>query len=43
MGISGLLPVLKSITETKELSAYRGQTLAIDGYCWYVAQYSPST
>ncbi|GLD98598.1 hypothetical protein PINS_up007315 [Pythium insidiosum] len=34
MGISGLLPVLKSITETKDLHSYRGQTLAIDGYCW---------
>ncbi|KAI9979674.1 hypothetical protein PInf_028174 [Phytophthora infestans] len=34
MGISGLLPVLKSITETKNIEAYRGQTLAIDGYCW---------
>ncbi|POM66618.1 nuclease 1 [Phytophthora palmivora] len=34
MGISGLLPVLKSITETKTIDEYRGQTLAIDGYCW---------
>lgn len=34
MGISGLLPALKSITETKALEEYRGQTLAIDGYCW---------
>ncbi|KAG7390541.1 Rad2 nuclease [Phytophthora pseudosyringae] len=34
MGISGLLPVLKSITETKSIDEYRGRTLAIDGYCW---------
>ncbi|RLN54745.1 hypothetical protein BBJ29_009243 [Phytophthora kernoviae] len=34
MGIAGLLPVLKSITETKTLDEYRGHTLAIDGYCW---------
>jgi hypothetical protein len=37
MGISGLLPVLKSITETKSIDEYRGKTLAIDGYCWYGA------
>lgn len=36
MGISGLLPALKSITETKPLEEYRGKTLAIDGYCWCV-------
>ncbi|CAI5742192.1 unnamed protein product [Peronospora destructor] len=34
MGIAGLLPVLKSITETKSIEEYRGRTLAIDGYCW---------
>ncbi|KAG1707291.1 hypothetical protein DVH05_026485 [Phytophthora capsici] len=34
MGISGLLPVLKSITETKTIDEYKGRTLAIDGYCW---------
>uniref|UniRef100_K3WYL4 Uncharacterized protein n=1 Tax=Globisporangium ultimum (strain ATCC 200006 / CBS 805.95 / DAOM BR144) TaxID=431595 RepID=K3WYL4_GLOUD len=33
MGITGLLPALKSITETKGLEEYRGKTLAIDGYC----------
>jgi exonuclease-1 len=36
MGISGLLPVLKSITEAKGIEEYRGKTLAIDGYCWSV-------
>lgn len=41
MGISGLLPALKSITETKALEEYRGQTLAIDGYCWCVAEQRP--
>lgn len=34
MGISGLLPLLKSITDTKTIDQYIGQTLAIDGYCW---------
>jgi exonuclease-1 len=34
MGISGLLPVLKSITESKTIDQYAGQTIAIDGYCW---------
>ncbi|CEG37543.1 exonuclease 1-like [Plasmopara halstedii] len=34
MGIPGLLPMLKSITETKTIDEYKGQTLAIDGYCW---------
>ncbi|RQM09304.1 hypothetical protein DD237_003682 [Peronospora effusa] len=34
MGISGLLPVLKSITESKSIEEYSGRTLAIDGYCW---------
>ncbi|TDH73375.1 hypothetical protein CCR75_008694 [Bremia lactucae] len=34
MGISGLLPVLKSITEAKSIETYQGHTLAIDGYCW---------
>ena len=37
MGIAGLLPLLKSITETKSIDEYKGRTLAIDGYCWYVA------
>ncbi|KAI9922901.1 hypothetical protein PsorP6_000167 [Peronosclerospora sorghi] len=36
MGITGLLPVLKSITETKSIQDYEGCTLAIDGYCWFV-------
>ncbi|CAH0476721.1 unnamed protein product [Peronospora belbahrii] len=34
MGISGLLPALRSITETKSIEEYKGHTLAIDGYCW---------
>uniref|UniRef100_A0AAV1UIW6 Exonuclease 1 n=1 Tax=Peronospora matthiolae TaxID=2874970 RepID=A0AAV1UIW6_9STRA len=34
MGITGLLPLLKSITETRSIEEYRGRTLAIDGYCW---------
>ncbi|GMM37926.1 Rad2 family nuclease [Saccharomycopsis crataegensis] len=34
MGVSGLLPVLKPIQETKSLGAYSGKTIAIDGYAW---------
>ncbi|CCI46786.1 unnamed protein product [Albugo candida] len=34
MGITGLLPLLKSISEEKTLAEYRGETLAVDGYCW---------
>jgi len=34
MGISGLLPALKSIQVTKHLSEFAGQTLAVDGYVW---------
>ncbi|ESK88357.1 exodeoxyribonuclease 1 [Moniliophthora roreri MCA 2997] len=34
MGISGLLPALKSIQVTKHLSEYSGQTIAVDAYVW---------
>lgn len=34
MGISGLLPLLKSIQVNKHLSAFAGQTLAVDAYVW---------
>ncbi|KAA1472431.1 PIN domain-like protein [Dentipellis sp. KUC8613] len=34
MGISGLLPLLKSIQVQKHLSEFSGQTLAVDGYVW---------
>ena len=34
MGISGLLPVLKSITNGKHISSYAGQRVAIDAYSW---------
>jgi exonuclease 1 len=34
MGISGLLPVLKTITNAKHISAYRGQKVAVDGFSW---------
>ncbi len=34
MGISGLLPLLKDIHNSKHLSEFRGQTLAVDGYVW---------
>ncbi|TFY79919.1 hypothetical protein EWM64_g4093 [Hericium alpestre] len=34
MGISGLLPLLKSIQVQKHLSEFAGQTLAVDGYVW---------
>ncbi|EMD35333.1 hypothetical protein CERSUDRAFT_66521 [Gelatoporia subvermispora B] len=34
MGISGLLPLLKDIQETRPLSDFAGQTLAVDAYVW---------
>lgn len=34
MGISGLLPLLKSIQVSKHLSECAGQTLAVDAYVW---------
>ena len=34
MGIQGLLPVLKSITRPLHVSAFRGQRVAVDAYCW---------
>ncbi|KAG7817200.1 hypothetical protein KL928_003935 [Ogataea angusta] len=34
MGVTGLLPALKSIQEASHLEKYRGKTLAIDTYAW---------
>ncbi|KAL2268486.1 hypothetical protein VTJ83DRAFT_3332 [Remersonia thermophila] len=34
MGISGLLPLLKSIQRPTELKKYAGETLGVDGYGW---------
>ncbi|KAI3404911.2 ERG11 [Candida oxycetoniae] len=34
MGIQGLLPLLKSISEPCTLEKFRGQTLAVDAYGW---------
>ncbi|KAF4126062.1 exonuclease 1 [Geosmithia morbida] len=34
MGVSGLLPLLKSIQRPTEVKNFRGQTLGIDGYGW---------
>lgn len=34
MGISGLLPALKSIQTVKHLSEFSGKTVAIDAYAW---------
>ena len=34
MGISGLLPLLKSIQQQKHLSELSGKTLAVDAYVW---------
>lgn len=33
MGIQGLLPQLRSITQRRNITAYRGQRVAVDGYC----------
>ena len=34
MGISGLLPLLKSIQQYKHISELAGKTLAVDAYVW---------
>jgi exonuclease 1 len=34
MGISGLLPALKSIQKQRHLSEFAGHTIAVDGYVW---------
>ncbi|RDA87418.1 hypothetical protein CP532_6971 [Ophiocordyceps camponoti-leonardi (nom. inval.)] len=34
MGVSGLLPLLKSIHRTTEIKKYDGQTLGVDAYGW---------
>ena len=34
MGIQGLLPWLEKIKERVHISKYKGQTVAIDAYCW---------
>ena len=34
MGITGLLPLLKSVTHKVHISQYRGKRVAIDGYAW---------
>ncbi|KAL7918202.1 hypothetical protein ACQKWADRAFT_304777 [Trichoderma austrokoningii] len=34
MGVTGLLPILKSIQRPTELKKFTGETLAVDGYGW---------
>lgn len=34
MGIAGLLPLLKSITERIHISAFANETVAVDAYSW---------
>ncbi|CAM9712739.1 unnamed protein product [Hapterophycus canaliculatus] len=34
MGISGLLPFLKSVTYPIHIREYRGLTAGVDAYCW---------
>ena len=34
MGISGLLPALKSITRRGHISEYKDKVVLVDGYCW---------
>ena len=34
MGISGLLPMLKEISEDIHIKSFAGQVAAIDAYCW---------
>ena len=38
MGIKDLLVCLKQIQKPQNIAAYKGQTVAIDGYCWYVTR-----
>ena len=34
MGIKGLLPYLSNSQRDVNVSSFRGQTVAIDAYCW---------
>jgi exonuclease 1 len=34
MGISGLLPLLKSIQVTTHVKQYAGKVVGVDGYVW---------
>jgi exonuclease 1 len=34
MGITGLLPCLRSITHKVHVREYQGLTVGIDAYCW---------
>ena len=34
MGISGLFPMLKEISEDIHIKSFAGQVAAIDAYCW---------
>lgn len=34
MGISGLLQFIKDASEPINIKKYKGQTMAVDTYCW---------
>lgn len=34
MGISGLLPFLRKSSKPCNILAFKGQTVAVDSYCW---------
>ena len=34
MGITGLLPYLRSIQRPLNVGSFKDQTVAVDGYCW---------
>lgn len=34
MGITGLLPFLKSIQRDVHVSSFKGKKVAVDAYCW---------
>lgn len=34
MGITGLLPLLKTIQKNVHVSALKGTTAGVDAYCW---------
>lgn len=34
MGITGLLPMLREISEEVHINSFAGQVAAVDAYCW---------
>lgn len=34
MGVSGLLPALRDVTQPVHVREYSGRSVAVDAYCW---------